>query len=176
MILVALSAYHGYVLLAAAALAFECILIGFLFPGRVRNNIFSEDFMRSKFAGEHARISDSPIAKGGYPDMGSGRYSDALAYREWFNFNNAQRSHYNFIEVIAFCTLTLIVGGLYFPVIAAATGLVLFIARLIFAIGYSSAGPKGRLVGALLADLCYVILLVISIWSCVKIIKGYNIY
>lgn len=43
----------GYVLLAAVILAFECLLIGFLFPGRARSKIFNEDFMKSKFGSIH---------------------------------------------------------------------------------------------------------------------------
>jgi len=30
--------------------------------------------------------------------MGSGRYSEKLEYKEWFEFNNAQRVHVNFVE------------------------------------------------------------------------------
>jgi hypothetical protein len=33
-----------------------------------------------------------------YPDMGNGRYSEKLSYKEWFEFNNAIRVHYNYIE------------------------------------------------------------------------------
>jgi hypothetical protein len=33
--------------------------------------------------------------KGGYPDMGSGRYSAKLSDEEWIKFNNYQRAHYN---------------------------------------------------------------------------------
>jgi hypothetical protein len=35
-----------------------------------------------------------------WADMGSGRFSDKLSYAEWFEFNCAQRGHYNFIEQV----------------------------------------------------------------------------
>ncbi len=34
----------------------------------------------------------------GYPDLGSGVYSEKLSYKDWFNFNLSQRAHFNFLE------------------------------------------------------------------------------
>jgi hypothetical protein len=44
--IIALSPYFGYVLIAAALIALECIIIGFLFPGRARGKVFTESFMK----------------------------------------------------------------------------------------------------------------------------------
>ena len=80
------------------------------------------------------------ITKGGLPDMGSGRYSEKLSYKEWLQFNNSQRAHYHFIEMAPSTLILLLVSGIYFPIASAALGLALAIFRLLYAIGYSSAG------------------------------------
>ncbi len=75
MVLLSIPNEFGYVLLAAAVLGFECLLVGFLFPGRARSKYFTEEFMKSKFGAVHNSEIGAEIQKGGYPDMGSGRYS-----------------------------------------------------------------------------------------------------
>jgi hypothetical protein len=54
MVVLALPNEFGYVLLAAAILGFECLLIGSIFPGRARSQLFTEDFMKSKFGKIHS--------------------------------------------------------------------------------------------------------------------------
>lgn len=128
--------------------------------------------MTNQFGKLHIAEFGKTIEKGGYPDMGSGIYSRQLSYHDWYNFNNCQRGHYNFVESIAATTLMLIVGGLYFPKVAAGFGLAIILGRLLFAIGYASGGPKGRTFGAVIIDICYLGLLVLSIWSSVKFFLG----
>jgi hypothetical protein len=53
--------------------------------------------MRDNFGEEHKLVTGLDIEKGGYPDMGNGRYSAKLPYQEWYRFNNAQRVHNNFV-------------------------------------------------------------------------------
>ncbi len=48
-----LSSDYGYVLLASVLLAFELLLIGFLFPGRVRGEVFTEEYMKKNFGEDH---------------------------------------------------------------------------------------------------------------------------
>jgi len=43
----------GWVLLCASLMAFSILLIGFFIPGRVRNNIFTEDYMKRHFGTQH---------------------------------------------------------------------------------------------------------------------------
>jgi hypothetical protein len=38
-------------------------------------------------------VQDIDVPKGGYPDMGNGKFGKKLGYREWFEFNTAQRAH-----------------------------------------------------------------------------------
>ena len=33
--------------------------------------------------------AQSKVPVGGYPDMGNGRYSDKITYKQWFEFNVA---------------------------------------------------------------------------------------
>ena len=42
---------YGYVILAAILYSLECLLIGFLVAGRVRNNIFTEEYMKENSGG-----------------------------------------------------------------------------------------------------------------------------
>ena len=74
---------YGYVLLAISALAFECLLIGFLVVGKVRKEVFSERFMKENFADIHSQEIKEEIKAGGYPDTGNGNYSRLLSYSEW---------------------------------------------------------------------------------------------
>ena len=92
-----LPADYGYVLIVAALIAFEIISIGFMFPGRLRGTIFTEEFMKQNFGAEHKSATGFEIEKGGYPDMGNGVYSQRLPYKDWYAFNNAQRCHYNYV-------------------------------------------------------------------------------
>ena len=79
--------------------------------------------------------------------------------------NNGQRAHLNFVEWIASCEILLMIGGLYFPIPAAALGLGVVIFRFIYAIGYRSGGPKSRIVGALGNDLVVLGQFVLAILS-----------
>lgn len=106
--------------------------------------------------------------------MGMGRYSDKLSYKDWYDFNNSQRAHYNFLEMSPSIFSLLPIAGLYFPIPAAALGLVLAISRLIYVIGYTTVGPEGRLIGSLGNHLSILALFVIAMISGIKFITGSN--
>lgn len=171
-VILAVANEFGYVLLAAALLAFECILIGFLFPGRVRSQVFTEEFMKSKFGRVHTEEVGGDIGKGGYPDMGSGKYSQELSYGDWYRFNNAQRAHYNFVEGISTAITLLIIGGIYYPIVSASFGLAMIIGRIVYSVGYTMKGASGRTIGVLLIDIALVATFVLSFITCVKLIMG----
>lgn len=45
--------------------------------------------MEDNFKIEHERFfPGEKVPKGGYPDMGNGRYAAKLSYKEWYEFNN----------------------------------------------------------------------------------------
>jgi len=106
--------------------------------------------------------------------MGNGRYSAKLSYEQWFNFNNQQRAHYNFVEFAPSTFILLFVSGVYFPVPSAALGLGLAIFRFIYAAGYASGGPSSRLIGVLGGDLCLLGHLGLSFASAIMFIQGKN--
>jgi glutathione S-transferase len=93
------------------------------------------------------------IPQGGYPDCGSGKYAQKLSVAEWQDFNNAQRAHLNYVEGAATIIIALVVAGLFQPRLTAVLGAVYIVGRFLYALGYKSGGPKGRLVGVLLLDL-----------------------
>lgn len=163
---------YGYVLLCAAVMAFSIILIGFFFPGRARGKIFTEEYLKQNFGAEHKNMTGKEIQKGGYPDTGNGYYSKNLSYAQWYEFNNAQRAHVNYLEWIASCLVFLLIGGLYFPIPAASVGLGVIVARFIYACGYTSGGPAGRYIGALANDLLVLAQFVLAVISSVYFIKG----
>ena len=104
--------------------------------------------------------------------MGNGQYAQRLSYGQWLGFNNAQRIHYNFLESISTTITLLMIGGIYYPVIAAAFGLGIFIGRIIFSVGYYLSGASGRLIGVIIIDICLIALLVLAIMTGVKFVQG----
>ncbi|KAK0652901.1 hypothetical protein B0T16DRAFT_107302 [Cercophora newfieldiana] len=68
-------------------------------------------------------------------------------------FNCAQRAHANFTESLTPFLGELLIAGLRFPFAAAIAGGVWAFARVLYAQGYTSSGPKGRMVGSLVATL-----------------------
>ncbi|OMH85369.1 Microsomal glutathione S-transferase 3 [Zancudomyces culisetae] len=89
-----------------------------------------------------------------YPDMGCGRFSKKLSDKEWVEFNSAVRVHQNYVEQLPIAVGSVLIGGLYFPKITAAIGGMYVIGRGLFAHGYIQFGPKGRMTGAILQNLC----------------------
>lgn len=56
MIFIGLTSEFGWVLLAAALVAFECVLIGALIVGGARRKAFPEEFMKN-FEKEHTEFT-----------------------------------------------------------------------------------------------------------------------
>ena len=163
---------YGWVLLCACVMGLSVILMGFIFASGARSKVFTEDFMKTNFGQEHKALTGEDIGKGGYPDTGSGYYSSKLNYEQWLTMNNGQRAHMNFVEWIATCEVFLLIGGLYFPIPAAAVGLGLVIFRFIYGIGYVRSGANGRYVGAIVSDLLFLAQFVIAVISSIYFVVG----
>ena len=121
------------------------------YAGSPRSKLFTQEFMDENFKAEHetSGLTD-PLKKGGYPDVGSGRYTMATGYKGWYDFNIAQRVHIQYMEAITQMLFQQLFAGLYWPVPTAIIGIIYFIGRIVYTAGYIKGGPKGRLLGALM--------------------------
>ncbi len=156
---------YKWVLLVASLICFHFTVTGF-WAGSKRRKIFSEEFMKSNFEAEHqAAFPGQKVPKGGFPDSGNGRYSQKLTYEQWYTFNNAQRTHYNYLESVTSVICWLLIGGIGYNWYAVGFGSAYLISRLIYTIGYSVIGPKGRFPGFLGSMICSTALFVLSIIS-----------
>jgi len=131
--------------------------------GIQRRKYFSDDYMR-RFQEEHEREVGGKVAKGGYPDMGNGRYTIDWTYDQWMHFNNMQRVHYNYLEHYTAVVVFIIVSIFYHPLAAAILGFIYALGRLFYAIGYAKS-PNLRGLGALVLDLAFVGLFILSLVS-----------
>lgn len=79
--------------LVASLMVFECFMIGGMLVGRARNKAFPKGWMEQNFQEEHAKFfteeATKTVNKNAYPDVGSGRYSEKLSYKDWYEFNTA---------------------------------------------------------------------------------------
>ena len=166
-----LSKEHGYVLITAASLAFEIILTGFILVGINRSKAFSEEYLEDNYGDEHKRATGFTIPKGGFPDMGTGRYSQRLSYGKWLALNQAQRVHYNFIEQIVPILVFVILGGLEFPILATIFGGLYFIGRIFFCFYVSKKGSAHpmRIAGAGICDVALLGSFIVAIISGIEI-------
>ena len=141
---------YRWVLFVASLIGFHCTITGF-FAGSRRKHVFSEAFMEKNFKAEHERFfPGQKVPKGGFPDMGNGRYAEKLSYKDWFEFNVGQRIHYNYLECIACVVVWLLVGGLAYNWVATGFGAGFLGGRILYHIGYSMKGPSGRGIGFVL--------------------------
>ena len=166
---------YRYVALTAALLLFHYTLTGFIAAGSMRSKIFTEEFMTTNFKEEHEKAfpegRQRGLPKGGYPDMGSGRYIEKATYKQWYEFNVGQRIHYHYLESITCVISWLLIAGLEYPEASIALGAGYGLGRLIFHIGYATKGPKGRTVGFLLQGLTSIALAILSFVSVITIAK-----
>lgn len=80
---------YRWVCLVASLICLHLTVTGF-WAGGQRKKAFKPEFMEENFKTEHERyFPGTSYSKEGYPDMGSGRYSQRLSYRDWYIFNNA---------------------------------------------------------------------------------------
>jgi len=146
---------YGYVVLVSGLIAFQCIVTGFVVVGKARSQAFTKEFLDQNFGDEHFAATQEPMPRGGYPDMGNGRYAAKLPYNDWLNFNKAQRVHYNLVEQVASMLLFVVFGGLQYPYPATGFGALFFVARILYTnyMAPSGASNKLRSMGALLGDI-----------------------
>ena len=126
-------------------IGFECLLIGFIVVGFRRSRVFTKAFLEENFgrfhyeqlqAAGYSESNSTGPTKGGYPDCGSGVYSEKLSYKDWHTFNVAIRTHMNFLEVLVPIITMCLIGGIQRPMFTFWWGLVFAFARFLYTIGY----------------------------------------
>ena len=88
---------RGVFALSIFLVVFSYLWISFV-PGVARGRVFNAEFMKQFDELHKAETGEEKAPKGGYPDMGCGRFSEKLSYKDWYEFNLAQRVHYNYLE------------------------------------------------------------------------------
>ena len=115
----------------------------FLYVSRSRNKVFSKEWAESEGAksleDEHKKATGSvKLPKDGYPDMGNGRFAATLPYADWLSFNNAQRAHYNLLEIFPSALGLHVLSGIFYPVPTAASAVLWIAARHSWSSNYVS--------------------------------------
>jgi len=163
---------YGLVVIAATTIGLECWATGFAFAMPVRTRIFNKEFMQKHFGEIHRQEVGGEVSSLGYPDMGNGRYSEKLSYKDWLEFNSAQRAHYNFVEQVGIVIPMTLLAGLSAPYLASAAGFAYAIGRFMYSYGYINKGPKGRELGAVIANGSFLALSGLSFFTGYKFLRG----
>eukprot|EP00347_Sterkiella_histriomuscorum_P021275 403334577 len=141
------SRQYGLVLGVAALLGLQNYTIAFVTVAPVRSRAFNKEFM-SEFETQ-VKLDMGTLATvpgQGYPDMGAGPFSKKLPYKDWFQFNCAQRIHANSLEQLSWALPALLINGLFFPKFSASMGLVVLVGRELYRYGYmSNDGPNSKI-------------------------------
>jgi len=85
--------------------------------------------------------------------MGDGRFARHLSDGEWYEFNNHQRAHHNFMENLPLALTLVLTAGLFQPEVAAVVGGVFTVGRIMASSGYRTKGPLGRYPGTIFGTL-----------------------
>ncbi len=140
---------YPWTILACIALCLECVLVSILIVVPARKRYFYGDFMKANFKKEHEEsFPGTKLSPLGFPDSGSGRYSEKLTYKDWVSFNNAQRAHLNIVEQIHFLLVFFLIIGLVLPRLTMYFAWLGVFGRAAYVIGYIVKGPNARLFGA----------------------------
>eukprot|EP01065_Artemidia_motanka_P048421 TRINITY_DN7790_c0_g1_i1.p1 TRINITY_DN7790_c0_g1~~TRINITY_DN7790_c0_g1_i1.p1 ORF type:complete len:175 (+),score=41.08 TRINITY_DN7790_c0_g1_i1:72-596(+) len=152
---------YEWVVLNAVMICVMCFFTS-LIPGLARGRYFTKAFFEKNFPELKGTIPDS-----GYPDCGSGRYSQKLSHAEWEGFNNAQRVHVNFVENVTTYVVLTLATGLFHTGWALKCSAAIIVGRFAYTLGYTNIGAKGRIPGALLSLLGLIGLVGGAVHGCV---------
>jgi glutathione S-transferase len=157
---ISIPAEYPWVLAVISLTVFHLLIQGFAVGG-LRRKFFTKEF----FATHFPEIKEVP--ENGYPDMGQGRFADKLPLEQWTRFNNAQRAHYNYLEMIPLIVVLEAISGLFFARVTVIGGIIVIIGRQLYASGYRSRkGSRGRGIGAAVADIGILFFFGASLYGC----------
>jgi len=162
-----ISKEFSLVLLVAVLIGLEYMFVSYFYTMASRIKTFRRRFMR-EFDEIHKQafgVEKAPDL--GYPDTGNGWYSQQLSYKEWYEFNNAQRIQMNFLEHMPIVLLFAVIGGLFFPMAIFYGEIAYFVGRLLYSAGYYR-GPNKRLIGALVLDFALLAMMGFAFYGSVK--------
>lgn len=160
---------YGLVIMSASAIATSYILSIPLFVSPARKKAFNKEFLQKHFGEVHKLEVGGSVPKGGYPDMGTGRYSQLLTYKDWLELNSAYRVFLNFGEHIGVIIPFTLLAGLRYPRVAAGLGFGYVLSRFLYGFGYTKR-PESRLAGFLGIGVITIALGVLSA------VTGYKIF
>lgn len=98
--------------------------------GRLRDRVFSKDFMKNNFEAAFKEFGKSAPHMG-VPDCGTGRFSDKLPYDTWVSYNAAQYTANTGIQSIVGTVLLTLGFGFYVPKFGIAVGLFFIFWRIL---------------------------------------------
>ena len=110
------------------------------------------------------------LPENGHPDNGSGKYSQKLGYKEWFELNCSIRTHLNYIESLPQIIVFLLVSGLYFPKETMNVSIVSLFARPLYVYMYKRGGPDQRYLTMFAG---YMSVLILGLYTSFTVFKSY---
>ena len=144
---------YPYVLFVTAVFAIEYLLINFS-GGSVRSRVFNQDYLHKHFGQDHHKYFKESVPKGGYPDCGNGIFSKHISYKDWYEFNLAQRASKNFLECFTMMCFGLLLTGLVYTQVAIGLGASMIVLRFLYTLGYRKSAFDRIKLGAPLLMLC----------------------
>eukprot|EP00347_Sterkiella_histriomuscorum_P010759 403375027 len=153
-------------------MAFEYIIIGYVYVIATRLKVFNRRFLR-QFDEVHQEAfgKDKKTPQWGYPDTGNGWFAQKLPYKDWYEFNCAQRVHLNFLESFAFVALVSLVAGIVYPDEAFLFQMIYILGRFIFTYAYWNMGPIYRIPGVILLWIGQIANLYYAIKTCLALVE-----
>eukprot|EP00008_Paramoeba_atlantica_P004074 CAMPEP_0201475150 /NCGR_PEP_ID=MMETSP0151_2-20130828/600_1 /ASSEMBLY_ACC=CAM_ASM_000257 /TAXON_ID=200890 /ORGANISM="Paramoeba atlantica, Strain 621/1 / CCAP 1560/9" /LENGTH=178 /DNA_ID=CAMNT_0047855165 /DNA_START=90 /DNA_END=626 /DNA_ORIENTATION=+ len=164
---------HGYVALGLVAIPFHCLIQGFAVAG-VRYRVFSQEYIDQNLKDENEALvaaNKEPIKVGCHPDNGLGRLSANLPIADWFDLQNAQRAHLNYLETLPLTEAALAVSGYFYPKAAAILAGIHLIGRQVFCSGFRSR-PSGRVYGFLILSLSNLAMVGLGAAGAIQLIRS----
>ncbi len=89
-----------WVNLVLTLIALQCFLMPLIFVVPKKKEVYTKEFMAQFSTIHHEAFEELNPPDMALPDMGNGRFSQELSYKNWFDINNAQRVHLNFVELL----------------------------------------------------------------------------